>query len=103
MYAELTKDELIKEASWVKNFVIVKGYDESNLIELGTILKENKEGITEIYWIDGGDSFNYPSFSSIRLKQSFLIKGKQIRSSTDGLIFPQNEPIILIIQNFNKL
>jgi hypothetical protein len=103
MYAELTKDELLKEASWVKNFVIVKGYDESNLIELGTTLKENKEGITEIYWIDGGDSFNYPSFSSIRLKPRFLIRGKEIRSSTDGLIFPQNEPIILIIQNFNKL
>jgi hypothetical protein len=103
MYAELTKDELLREASLVKNFVIVKGYDENKVIELGTILKERKEGISEIYWIDGGDSFNYPSFSSIRLKPRFLIRDKQIRSSTDGLIFPQNEAIILIIQNFDKL
>ena len=103
MYSELTKDELFKKASRVKNFVIVKGYDESNLIELGTTLKENKEGITEIYWIYGGDDSFHPSFSSIRLKPRFLIRDKQICPSTDGLIFPQNEPIILIIQNFNKL
>jgi hypothetical protein len=103
MYEKLTKEELLQEASWVKNFVLVKGYSEGDLIELGTSLKEKKEGITEIYWIDGGDSLNYPSFSSIRMKPRFLIKGKEIRSTTDGLIFPQSEPIILVIANFNKL
>jgi hypothetical protein len=103
MYAELTQEKLLQEASWVKNFVIVKGYDENNLIELGTKLKEQKEGVTKIYWINGGDSLNYPSFSSIRMNPRFVIKDKDIRSSTDGLIFPQHEPIILIIANFNKL
>ena len=103
MYTELTKEKLLQEASRVKNFILVKDYDESNLINLGTILKEKKEGITEIYWIDGADSLNYPSFSSIRMKPRFLVKGNQIVSSTDGLIFPQNEPIILIIHNFNTL
>lgn len=103
MYTKLTKEELLQEAPQVKNFVLVKDYDKTNLIELATTLKEKKEAITKIYWIDGGDSLNYPSFSSIRLKPRFLVKGKQIVSSTDGLIFPQNEPIILVIQNFNKL
>lgn len=103
MYAELTKEELLEEASWVKNFVIVKGYDKTNLIELGTILKEKKEIITEIYWLDGSDSLNYPSFSSIRLKPRFLVESGQILSSTEGLIFPQSEPIILIVANFNEL
>ena len=100
---EWTKDKLLEDADQVRNFVIVKGYDESNLIELGTALKEKKEGITQIFWIDGGDSINYPSFSSNILKPRWVIIRKKMYTATDGLIFPQNEPIILIIQNFNKL
>jgi hypothetical protein len=103
MYTEITKDELLEEADLVKNFIITKGLDTKQLIDIATSLKEKKEGIVEIYWLDGVDTINYPSFASIRMNPRFVIKGGDIKPKTDGLIFPQTEPIILIIANFNKL
>ncbi len=103
MYPEITKDELIKEAYSVKNFIITKGLDTKQLIEIAISLKENKEGIVEIYWLNGSDTINYPSFASIRMNPRFVILEGDIRADTDGLIFPQSEPIILIIANFNEL
>jgi hypothetical protein len=37
------------------------------------------------------------------LKPRLLIRDKKIKPSPDILIFPQNEPIILIIKNFDKM
>ena len=103
MYTEMTKDELLNDANWAKNFIITKGLNKNQLIDIATLLKEKKDGIVEVYWLDGNDMINYPSFASIRINPRFVIKGGDIRSKTDGLIFPQTEPIILIIANFNKL
>jgi hypothetical protein len=103
MYTEITKDRLLEEAYMVKNFIITKGLDSRQLIEIATSLKDKKEGIVDIYYLDGADTINYPSFASIRMNPRFVIKGGGIRSKTDGLILPQSEPIILIIANFNKL
>lgn len=46
---------------------------------------------------------NYPSLKSIRKNPRFIIKGGKVFSETDGLIFPQSEPVILIMSNFYKL
>jgi hypothetical protein len=103
MYAEITNEDLFEEAEWVKNFVIAKGLESNQLIELATNLKNRKTVIVDIYWLDGADTINYPAFSSIRMKPRFVIKQNDIRAKTDGLIFPQTEPIILVIENFDRL
>lgn len=89
MYTEITKEDLIEEAELVRDFVIVKGLQSNQLIELANNLKERKESIVEVYLLDAADTINYPSFSSIKMN--------------DGLIFPQSDPIILVIANFDKL
>ncbi len=66
-------------------------------------LKANKKNIEFIYVIDAADQQNYTSLKSIRKNPRFVIKDGKIWSQTDGLIFPQSEPIILIIANFYKL
>jgi len=103
MYKEITINKLFDEVSRVKGFIIAKGYDKKQLIDLGTMLKERKGGIVEINWLDGADSGNYPSFESLRMKPRFVLKDGEIRSKTVGLIFLQSEPIILIVENFNIL
>lgn len=103
MYAQLTFEELIEQAEEVRNFIIAKNLDSNQLIELAANLKEKKSQIVEIYWLDGSDSRNYPSFKSIRQNPRFIIQDKHLRTKTDGLIFPQSEPIILVIANFNNL
>jgi len=103
MYTEITKDKLLQDASWMKNFIIAKGLEKEQLIELGTLIKEKKDGIVDIFWLDGSDPINYPSFASIKMSPIFLLKNGNIVARRDGLIFPQSEPIILIIANFNRL
>lgn len=103
MYKETTKAQLLTEADRVKNFVLSQGYSKEQLIETANELKEKKEIITEIFWLDGADELYYPSFDSIKLKPRFVIIGKSIRAFTDGLIFPQDVPIILVFNNFNSL
>lgn len=103
MYAQLTLEELLEQSEEVKNFVIAKSFENKELIDLASNLKDKKSQIVEIYWLDGSDSLNYPSFDSIRLNPRFIVQDKQIRKESDGLIFPQSNPIILVIANFNFL
>ncbi|MCZ2479333.1 hypothetical protein [Aquirufa nivalisilvae] len=103
MYVELTKEELLEDAQSVKDFVIASGYSELQLIELSESLIKEKNYLNRIYILNGNSQSNYPSFNSIRLAPRFVIKGGQTYTDTSGLIFPQNEPIILIIENFDTL
>ena len=102
-YEEQTLAKLLKEAEEVKNFVVVNNYSGEKLIELANELKKRKPEIDKIYWLDGADILYYPSFDSIKLPLRFVIRGKDLRSSVDGLIFRQNVPVILVIQNFDRL
>jgi hypothetical protein len=103
MYAKMTEIELLQEANNVRDFVIVKGYDEASLFKLGESLKKEKDVITNIYWLNAADTKMYESFSSIRIPARFVIQAGSLRASTGGLIFPQSEPIILIFDNFGLL
>jgi hypothetical protein len=102
MYGERTIEALLNEAFMVKDFIVTTDMNEKELIDLATALQEKKE-IKDIYWLDGSSTNNYPSFDSIRLKPRWIIVNGQMRTETDGLIFPQSEPIILVIQNFSAL
>ena len=103
MYSEETIDELLEGAKRVTDFIFVKDFNRFQLIDLANGLKTKNTELKEIYWLDGSDSLNYPSFASIKLNPRIVIKGKEMRSKTDGLIFPQSEPIILVIENFDRL
>ncbi len=103
MYTEITKETLISHANIVKNFLIIKGFDEKQLIEISNILKDNKSVIEEIFWLNAADQFNYPSFDSLRIKPRIVIKGNELKAKTGELIFPQDKPIILVVNNFNSL
>ena len=103
MYTQIAKEDLLKKAHRVKNYIITTDFDESQLIDLANSLKERKDGLTKIYWIDGANDRNYPSTSYIKKNPRFVIMGGKLTTESDGLIFPQSEPIVLIIANFNKL
>jgi hypothetical protein len=103
MYAITTEKELLEEAELVKNFVVLKGFSTNQLINLAINLKDKNNVLSDIYWLDGSDHLNYPSFESIILAPRFVLVGKEMRSQIDGLIFPQAEPIILVIENFHHL
>ena len=103
MYAITTEKELLEEAEVVKNFVVVKGFSTNQLINLAVNLKDKNNVLSDIYWLDGSDQLNHPSFEYIILAPRFVLVGKEMRSQIDGLIFPQAEPIILVIENFNHL
>lgn len=103
MYKELTKEVLLEDAKEVRDFVVANGYTRDQLIDLAVSFKAENDEWKYIYWLDGADLLNYPSFDSIRLQPRFILKGKEMRSQTDGLIFTQTEPIILVIENFDRL
>lgn len=103
MYAELTVDELLEESRNVRNFVVASGFSGQELIDLSERIKAQNKSIENSYIVDAADQRNYPSRISIRKNPRFIIKGGKVFSETDGLIFPQSEPIILIIDNFYKL
>lgn len=103
MFREGTIDELLQRAGRVKNFVVAKGYSYEQLITLAEQLKEKKKSVTAIYWLDGSDTLNDASFNSIRLRPRIVIARGQRRAKMEGLIFPQTEPIILVIANFSQL
>jgi hypothetical protein len=103
MFRELNSEELINHSMFLNGFVITKGFGEEKLIELATQLKQKKEAIDEIYWLNGDDPYNDASFDSIRLRPRVVVNNGNLKSNSSGLIFPQSVPIILVIANFNKL
>ena len=103
MKMELTIEQLIEKGEEIKDFIITRDFTRNQLIELAVSLKTEASKFKNIYWLNGYDTLNYPSFASIKLNPRFIILGKEMRSQNDGLIFPQTEPIILVIENFDKL
>ena len=103
MYSEITIDELFEEAEFVKNFIIVKDFERYKLIDLSNKLKDVNKVLEEVYWLDGNESFGSASFKSIKHPHTIVVKGKDLCSKSGGLIFPQTKPIILVIENFDKL
>jgi len=90
MYAELTVEELLNQARRTRNFIVAPGFSNEDLFELSKKISESKKILKETYILDAADEQNYPSF-------------KSIKSPSGGLIFPQSEPIILIIANYYRL
>lgn len=103
MHQEISLKELYENAEFINNFVIVKDFDNEQLLKMAIELKRNLPNVEEIYYLNGGDSINYPSFKSIKINPRFIIVNNDIRFKNDGLIFPQKNPIILIFENFDSL
>ena len=59
----------------------------------------------EVYWLQGAlRGAYYPSYQSIRLKPRLILcPNNQLSIKTDGIIFPNHKPIILVIDFFDKL
>ena len=106
MYAEVTKEKLIHQVKrgLVSDFIITTNLSGMELIALSTEIQNIQTNLKKIYWLNGANTGeNYPSFKSYKLKPRARIYPGGIRWEPGGVIFPQDEPIILILENFDDL
>lgn len=101
--AEYTISEALRKAHRLSGFLVVRDLGRAELIRFISEFKDKNGLVNEVFYIDGADLRNYPSFESIKLGVRYVIKGDSIYSNTEGLIFPQDTPIILVIDNFDQL
>ncbi len=88
----------------LNEFLLVRGYNQNQLIDLADWIYSQTAHWSEIYWLQGSMAGDYyPSFESIRIKSSLILRNKEFKAKSGGLIFPQDKPIILVIEDFNLL
>ncbi|MFN9113470.1 MAG: hypothetical protein ACK5XN_25645 [Bacteroidota bacterium] len=106
MYTSYTQDELIKNIKYglVKNYVLVRGYDEEKARQLALKISTAIDSKESIYWLDGSPNTDiYPSIEYIKLPPRLVATSMGIRFNNEGLILPQAEPIVIVIYGFGNL
>ena len=103
MYLETIPDDLPLFAGFFRGFLIAKNYSRNQLNDLALLLKKEKTELSEIIFLNDADSANAPLFDSLKKKNVVVSTGKEKWIDNDGLILPQDKPVILIIDNFDKL
>jgi hypothetical protein len=88
----------------LNEFLYVMDFPQDKLMELATYILSQSDKWHKIYWLQGDlRGEYYPSFHYIRINPRLVLKDGKLYTETHGLIYPQDKPIILVIENFHSL
>ena len=99
-----TKEEIIeyvKDGILSGSYILAQDYDSNALKELAKEILYHSNEHDEVVHLYSKD--NESLFQSIRQKPRIEIINNKPRTVTSGLTIPQDKPIILVIDNFDRL
>ena len=86
---------------YFKGFILALNFNKSRLRELSELILNNSDIHKEIVWLTARE--NESLFQMIRNKHQLQVNNNQYRFISLGLKIPQDKPIILVVENFDRL
>jgi hypothetical protein len=83
--------------------LVVPVCDQAQLIQVAKKIQSLRDELKKVYWIDASlKDEHYPSFRSLLITRDVLGMGGSL-SFEKALIFPQDSPIVLVVESFDSL
>jgi len=93
--------EMVKDGIYDGFYILAQDYDSNALKELAKEILDHSNEHDEVVHLYSTD--NESLFKSIRQKPRIEIINNEPRTVWSGLTIPQDKPIILVIENFDRL
>jgi hypothetical protein len=93
----------LSEHERYSGILVVPAWDQVQLIQVAKKIQSLREELKNVYWINASlEGEHYPSFRSLLITRDVLGLGGSM-CFEKALMFPQDSPIVLVIESFDSL